>query len=286
MKKTIIKWLFILSGIFGILFLLRLGYGYTLKISPAEKVGEYLFTENNYKRNYASEKYFVKSNNKITSINVDQKYEKVADIKSNTSKFKPQEQQARQIIEEFNALIQFEQKRGNTGCQSLNLLIGVPPENFDSLYIRLTQIGHISGKQITKKDKTNEYKELNAKKNSLEKTINSLLALKNKGGKIEEFMNLENRILDIERQLQNLGVSLGDFDDENEFCTVKFSLQETKNISVSLFHRLKVALEWTVKIYLKVFATLLFITACIYLSLLALEKLKIIQKIISKSNAS
>ncbi len=286
MKKTIIKWLFILSGIFGILFLLRLGYGYTLKISTAEKVGEYLFTENNYKRNYASEKYFVKSNNKITSINVDQKYEKVADIKSNTSNFKPQEQQARQIIEEFNALIQFEQKRGNTGYQSLNLLIGVPPENFDSLYIRLTQIGHISGKQITKKDKTNEYKELNAKKNSLEKTKNSLLALKNKGGKIEEFMNLENRILDIERQLQNLGVSLGDFDDENEFCTVKFSLQETKTISVSLFHRLKVALEWTVKIYLKLFATLLFITACIYLSLLALEKLKIIQKLISKSNAS
>ncbi len=286
MKKTIIKWLFILSGIFGILFLLRLGYGYTLKISTAEKVGEYLFTENNYKRNYASEKYFVKSNNKITSINVDQKYEKVADIKSNTSNFKPQEQQTRQIIEEFNALIQFEQKRGNTGYQSLNLLIGVPPENFDSLYIRLTQIGHISGKQITKKDKTNEYKELNAKKNSLEKTKNSLLALKNKGGKIEEFMNLENRILDIERQLQNLGVSLGDFDDENEFCTVKFSLQETKTISVSLFHRLKVALEWTVKIYLKLFATLLFITACIYLSLLALEKLKIIQKLISKSNAS
>ncbi len=286
MKKTIIKWLFILSGIFGILFLLRLGYGYTLKISTAEKVGEYLFTENNYKRNYASEKYFVKSNNKITSINVDQKYEKVADIKSNTSNFKPQEQQTRQIIEEFNALIQFEQKRGNTGYQSLNLLIGVPPENFDSLYIRLTQIGHISGKQITKKDKTNEYKELNAKKNSLEKTKNSLLALKNKGGKIEEFMNLENRILDIERQLQNLGVSLGDFDDENEFCTVKFSLQETKTISVSLFHRLKVALEWTVKIYIKLFATLLFITACIYLSLLALEKLKIIQKLISKSNAS
>ena len=98
-------------------------------------------------------------------------------------------------------------------------------------------------------------------------------------------MNLENRILEIERQLQDLGVSLGDFDDENEFCTVKFSLQETKNVSISLFHRLKVALEWTVKIYLKVFTTLLFMTCAIYLCLLGLDKFKIIQKLISKINA-
>ena len=165
-------------------------------------------------------------------------------------------------------------------------MIGVPPKNFDTLYLKLSQIGEVSRKQITKKDKTNEYKELHAKKNSLEKARNSLLALKNKGGKIEEYMNLENRILEIERQLQDLGVSLGDFDDENEFCTVKFSLHETQQTNISLFHRIKVALDWTVKTYLKLSFTILFISGIIYLILLAIDKFKIIQKLLSKIHAS
>ncbi len=281
-KKHIIKWLLILGGVFGILFLFRLGYGYTLTTSSSSYSDNYFFSENNFKRNYASEKYYVKSEGKVSSINVDQKYEKVADIKTGTTNFSKNEDKARHIIDEMNALIQFEQKSGNTGNRNLNLLIGVPPENFDSLYIKLIQIGNVSAKQITKKDKTNEYKELNAQKLSLEKTRNSLLLLKDKGGKIDEYMNLENRILEIEGQLQNLGVSLGDFDDENEFCTVKFSLHESHTKSISMMHRIKVALEWTVKIYFKIFTTLFFMSLVIYLVSLIITKFQIIQKLVSK----
>ncbi len=281
-KKHIIKWLLILGGVFGILFLFRLGYGYTLTTASSSYSDNYFFSENNFKRNYASEKYYVKSEGKVSSINVDQKYEKVADIKTGTTNFSKNEDKARHIIDEMNALIQFEQKSGNTGNRNLNLLIGVPPENFDSLYIKLIQIGNVSAKQITKKDKTNEYKELNAQKLSLEKTRNSLLLLKDKGGKIDEYMNLENRILEIEGQLQNLGVSLGDFDDENEFCTVKFSLHESHTKSISMMHRIKVALEWTVKIYFKIFTTLLFMSIVIYLVSLIITKFQIIQKLVQK----
>ena len=47
-------------------------------------------------------------------------------------------------------------------------------------------------------------------------------------------MGLENRILEIEQQLQGLGVSLGNFDDENEFCTVHFSLLEGKEVKIGI----------------------------------------------------
>ena len=95
-------------------------------------------------------------------------------------------------------------------------------------------------------------------------------------------MGLENRILEIEQQLQGLGVSLGDFDDENEFCTVQFSLLEGKELRIGVMQRIKVALEWTVKIYLRIMTTLFFLTLFAYLLLLGIEKLKLFENIINR----
>ena len=80
----------------------------------------------------------------------------------------------------------------------------------------------------------------------------------------------------------NLGVSLGDFDDENEFCTVQFSLLEGKEVKIGLMQRVKVALEWTVKIYLQIITSLFFLTLFAYLVLLGIEKLKFFERIINK----
>lgn len=282
-KKRLKKLIFWLLIIFLILFIFRLIYGYTKTFDNTPNQTQFFESISNTKRNYASKEYKVKSNTTNQSpVKVDQKYEKVAEINTKSSEFDKEEKQSRNEINKFNALIQFEQKSGNKGYRKLNLVIGVPPENFDSLYNQLIKIGKVQAKQITKKDKTNEYKELNAKKSSLEKIRTSLIDLKSKGGKIEEYMDLENRILEIEQQLQELGVSLGDFDDENEFCTVQFSLLEGKEIKIGVMQRIKVALEWTVKIYLKIMTTLFFLTLFAYLLLLGIEKLKVLERIINK----
>ena len=282
-KKRLKKIIFWLLIIFLILFIFRLIYGYTKTFDNTPNQTQFFESISNTKRNYASKEYKVKSNTtNQSSVKVDQKYEKIAEINTKSSEFDKEEKQSRKEINKFNALIQFEQKSGNKGYRKLNLVIGVPPENFDSLYNQLIKIGTVQAKQITKKDKTNEYKELNAKKSSLEKIRTSLIDLKSKGGKIEEYMDLENRILEIEQQLQELGVSLGDFDDENEFCTVQFSLLEGKEIKIGLMQRIKVALEWTVKIYLRIMTTLFFLTLFAYLLLLGIEKLKVLERIVNK----
>ncbi|MGB0521685.1 MAG: DUF4349 domain-containing protein [Flammeovirgaceae bacterium] len=278
-KKRLIKLILGLSALFLALFIFRLAYGYTKTIETYSNEIQFFDSITSVKRNYASKKY---NHVKQPSVEVDQKYEKIAEINTKSAKFEEEEQTARAEIHKYNALIQFEQKSGNVGARKLNLVIGVPPEHFDALYNQLIEIGNVQAKQITKKDKTNEYKELNAKKHSLEKIRTSLIELKSKGGKIEEFMDLENRILEIEQQLQTLGVSLGDFDDENEFCTVQFSLNEGKESKISFMHRVKVALEWTVSIYLKLMIAFFFLMMAAYLSLLAVDKLKILEKIVSK----
>jgi len=282
MKKTFRqKWgrlILALLGIFLALFVFRLIYGYTKTIDDNAHRTQFFESIRAVSKNYASKKYQAKSSVNNIPTGLDQKYEKVAEVNTKSTKFESEEDLLRQNIKTNNALIQFEQKNGNRGNRRLHLLIGVPPERFDSLYNNLIKIGKVQSKQITKKDKTNEYKALNAKKTSLEKNLASLMDLKSKGGKIEEYINLENRILEIEKQLQELGVNLGDFDDENEFCTVKFSLIEGKEVKISFLHRLKVALEWTVKIYLRIMAMLFFLTFFAYLILVILEKLKVLER--------
>ncbi len=278
LKSKLKKYISILMLGFIILFVFRLLYGYSLK--PTNHSGylqntQFLESVSSLRSNIASKKYKSQSSvNNSAAVKVDQKYEKIAEINTKSTQFEVEEKLTRTYIENYNSLIQFEQKTGNKGYRKLHLLIGVPPENFDSLYTRLSAIGKVQAKQITKKDKTNEYNELNAKKSSLSKIRQSLLDLKSKGGKIEEFINLENRILDIEQQLQDLGVSLGNFDNENEFCTVKFSMFEGKEVTISLLHRIKVALEWTVKTYLAIMTMLFFLSSFVYISILILEKVK------------
>lgn len=273
LKRNTKKLVLILLGLFVLLFLFRLLFAYQT-ITEKATTGVFINLESgtnvNLRKNYASMKYKVGAS-QAPSGN-DQKYEKIAAITTHTSKFNNDEATVRDKIKNFNGLIQFENKSGNKGYRQLDLVIGVPPEHFDSIYQQLIKIGKVQAKQITKTDKTNEYKELNAKKASLEKIIASLIALKEKGGKIEEFMQLENRILEIEQQLQHLGVSLGNFDDENEFCTIKVALTEIKAINLGLRHTLKVAFEWTVKYYPILIIGLSLMSLFVYLARLLVKK--------------
>ncbi len=276
-KRNMKKLMTYLTLIFILLFFFRLFYGYQTvdETTPPQVFIDHLQSESgiNIRKNYATKKYKVGTS--PSPIGLDQKYEKIADIKTYTTKFDIEEASIRNEVKDYDGLIQFENKSGNKGYRRLNLIIGVPPQHFDSIYQNLIKIGKVQAKQITKTDKTNEYKELNAKKASLEKIRQSLINLKEKGGKIEEYMQLENRILEIEQQLQALGVSLGNFDDENEFCTVKVVLSEGKKLSIGLLQRVKVALEWTIKYYALSMIALTFAALFSYLLLLFIKKIKL-----------
>ncbi len=268
----------ILIGLFVLLFLFRLGYGYTLDVDTEEKESVYFDGFYDTKFNYASQKNEIISGkgayNKKT-ITYDQKYEKIAEVTSETHSFRKDEKLVRKRIKASEGIIQFEKKSGNKGHRRVQFQVGVPPNNFDPLYTQLIKIGIIHSKEIIKNDKTNDYRELKAKKISLEKTLASLIEFKEKSGQIQEFINLENRILEIEEKLQTLGVNLGDYDESNEFCTIKFSLTEGKPAvitTVSFYHRCKVALEWTIKRYLTLISALFFLTLATYLLTLLFEK--------------
>lgn len=273
------KTTFWLASLFVFLFVARLIYGYYYPGTTRDN-GVTLLSSDDFsvsRKNYASEK--IKSESapqpqQQAGFSQSQKYEKVATLRSKSSQFEADDARLKAMVKGFGAVIQYEQNTGNVGQRSLNLLIGVKPERFDSFYIEVQKIGLILSKSITKTDKTNEYLQLNAKRISLEKTRNALLELKSRGGQIDEYIGLENRILEIEGQLQDLGVQIGDYDEENEFCTVRFSMYEGERSEISLAQRLKVAFEWTAKYYALMMLGLIFALVAALVLQTILEKVR------------
>lgn len=281
--SRLFRWL---VGIFMLMFVLRLIYGYfypgVARDSAVFSGLEISSSGGDFRKNYASEKLklggFQQEPNQPAKGPVSQKYEKVATLQSKSTQFERDEQSVRDKIKAYKAVIQYEQNIGNPGNRQLQLMIGVKPERLDSFYVELQQIGKILSRQITKTDKTNEYLQLNAKRVSLEKTRDALIELKKRGGEIDDYIGLANRILEVEGELQGLGVQLGNYDEENEFCTVRFSMQEGEEQKISFFTRVKVALEWTIKYYALLMAGLFFA------ALLALSVLSVLEKLSTKKS--
>jgi hypothetical protein len=280
------KWF---SGLFILLFVFRLIYGFiaTDTTTGNDYSDNFFSSIDNLRKNYASEKIAMKGGDVQVASNIasNQKYEKTASMKLKTSEFDNDEKQLKAKSKSFNAVIQYEQNLGQKGNRQIHLLIGVNPNLFDSLYIELKKIGVLKATEITKVDKTNEYRQLNAKKASIEKTLQSLNDLKAKGGQIADFVALNDKILEIEEKAQELGVELGNFDTENEFCTIKLSMYEgATEKNISFIHRIKVALEWTIKYFAIIALTTLVLSLTIFVLLLIIDKLKVINAINKKIN--
>lgn len=277
MKQQLRPVLLTTAALYLLFFISRFAYGYIAypdqrqAFQAAARCGEsgyQLF-------NYASSKVVRKNSQKaFRTVTLDQKYEKVAEFSTGANDFEGDSARFRTLIKKFNALIQYERSSGLKPRRCLHLAIGVHPDHFDDMIGEFKKIGTLLSLTVNKQDKTNEYKKLNAKRESLEKTKRALIALKQRGGKISELMNLENRILEIEEQIQSYGVKLGEYDEENEFCTVKATLAEgIGGQTISVGHRLKVAFEWSVKYGLLFTLLYAFLIGGAFITLALLRKL-------------
>jgi len=286
-KKRFIRLLIIFGILFFVMLGLRLLYGYKYSELRVQQSGdqEVFSSFGDVKKNYASEKMELKemsvkmpspsqSEGSIEMPN-EAKYEKTATLRSKTSQFEKDETNTRSQISRFKAVIQYEKKTGNKGNRELRLLIGVTPERFDFLYTALQKIGQIKSNEVVKVDKTNDYRKLMAEKASYERILNSLNELKSKNGNIQEYISLHDKIFEIESQMQDIGVRLGDFNTEDQFCTIKLSLLEgiKEKTTNSFWIRLKVAFEWTAIYYLLLLLAFAAISLTAFLIIVSSDKI-------------
>lgn len=178
-----------------------------------------------------------------------EKFEKIARLSSVTSAFDEDRQHLYQLIVEGRGVIQFESLKGLRGRRIYYLSAGVPPETFDTTVDRLQAIADPTDVSIEKTDRTGEYLALLERRASLQKTRASLTALRAKGGSMDELLKLENRLLEIDEELQDTNLSIGQFNAGDEFCTVEFSLREKEGLTGHrIYHIVKDSVIWTVSL--------------------------------------
>lgn len=155
-----------------------------------------------------------------------QKYEKIGSLAQVSREFDADRKRTFDLIASNGGIVQQERAVGQKGSRLLQLGIGVPPEKFDAFIEAAREIGTGVSIDIVKNDKTNEYLQLRARRETLDKARTALEELRASGGSLDERVTVQNRLTEIEQQIQDLGVSLGEFDTQNELCTVKLSIRE------------------------------------------------------------
>lgn len=193
------------------------------------------------KRNYASERIQVGAG--PAGQVVDQKYEQAADLYAKSRDFEADAKRLRSAAESIHAVVQRESSGGLPGARRLELVLGVVPEAFDRGVEALKGIGILLSFSVTKNDKTGEYRELEARRLSLEKSRDALKDLRRPGAALGDLVALETKILEMEGQIQELGVSLGDFGESASFCTLNATLVESEKAATTPARVLDAALS-------------------------------------------
>ncbi len=237
MKKRSAIALVVAGSIFLILFVGRFIYelgnelGYAISSGQIRRLDENIAQEYfsgsglQSKRNYASARIAIAQTGAPAQL-LDQKYEQVASMSATSSDFEADARLLKEKAAAAGAIVQREDSYGLAGARSLSLSLGIVPAAFDATIDALRAIGKLESITVNKTDRTGDYRALEARRLSLEKTRDGLSALRRAGAALDDLVALETKILEIEGQIQELGVSLGDFSEGSSFCTVNASLRE------------------------------------------------------------
>lgn len=206
-------------------------------------------------------------------------YEKVGSLGAWTRDYDNDEKKIRSILLSNKVLIQQEENSGLKGSRYLNLALGVVPKKFDQVIEEMKKVGNLASFRVTKTDKTNEYKALMAQRAAIEKNKADLVALKNRGGKMSEMVDLQERIFQIEKTVGDLGLQIGKFEGLTSLCTIVATLTEIGPALVIWVFALP-ALHWAMGELFSLLIFFLFTGLAVWLLLLAFEKGKLFPQLL------
>jgi hypothetical protein len=154
-------------------------------------------------------------------------YEKTAALAAGTTAFEHDQERVRQTLQDQKAAIFSDKAEGVGAKRQLTLGISVHPDRFDALLKTLTQVGQVESIRVEQQDRTSEFRRLYAQRQSLKKHQEAILKLRG-GGKlsVEEALKLEQRIMEIEKEIQTVAVQLGDFLEKEPSYNLFVTLQE------------------------------------------------------------
>jgi hypothetical protein len=181
-------------------------------------------------------------------------FDKSAHLALGSPAFDGDEAVIRSALADYGAVVFNERKSGIAPDRRLTLEIGVPPDRFDGLVAVLRQVGQLQSVSEQQQDRTGEFRRLNAQRQSLKKYLEAVQKLRGiKAASVDDELRLEQRAQEIEKELQTVGVQLGDLLGKESYYHVYVTLSEyqpgdrldrTYSLPRRLGHALLWAAEW------------------------------------------
>jgi Domain of unknown function (DUF4349) len=157
-----------------------------------------------------------------------QVFEKTARLVAGSAAFDDDEALIRAALTAYQATVFNEKSAGIAPDRQLALEIGVHPDKFAALVAKLRTIGRLESVSVQQRDRTGEFRGLNAQRQSLKQYLAAIQRLR--GGNnpsVEDSLKVEQKIQEVEKELQTLGVQLGDLLGKESFYHIQVSLRET-----------------------------------------------------------
>ena len=151
--------------------------------------------------------------------------EETATVAATSASFDKDKERFFAIVKERKGKIIHEASQGLPPNRSLNITIGVNEQLFQSALDDLTSIGKIVRTEVTRTDRTEEFRSLFAKKQSSEEHVEALSKLRQLPDRVD-VIALEEKLLGIEREIVTMGMQMGDFTPEESLSNISYSLRE------------------------------------------------------------
>jgi hypothetical protein len=233
---------------FLVLWIVGVASGLTLEKPPTPPLPISIVTEREYFSSNSNSQQLANNLRQIPTLaetalplvldspNVDQIriFEKRATLAASTSEFDKDEALIRAAIKAHQADVFNEKSSGIEPNRKLMIEIGVSPEKFDGLVEKLRKIANLSSISVEQKDRTTEFRKLYAQRQSVKKYLEAMTVLRaGKNLSFDESLRLEQKIQDLEKELQTLSVQFGDLLGRDSYYHVHVTLVEHQTVDTS-----------------------------------------------------
>lgn len=142
--------------------------------------------------------------------------------------------QVEEIVQEVDGYIEsagiWQRNENKQGQFSLR----VPVEKLGVALPRLEALGRIDRKNMSGKDVTEEYYDVEARRTTLEKQEKRLLELLDKAGTVKEMLEIENELTRIRGEIESRQARLKVLDNLTNLATINLELSTSKTLSTGL----------------------------------------------------
>ena len=177
--------------------------------------------------------------------------EETATANATSTTFDADKEKFLNVVSQRKGKILHERSQGLSPHRSLSMTIGVSADSFQATVQDLKAIGTLTALTVTRTDRTEEFRALLAKKQSSEKYSESLSKLRQApAGGVQDLIKLEEKILEVQREIENASMRLGDFTPDESLSNIAYTLAESQGVpAYRLDDRALDSMSWAGVVY-------------------------------------